>query len=158
MDRAKCAAWYRAGVTIFVAAVLFAQAATLAVTATRGTYLRDRLYPILEYPMYAPAHYEGERVTASWLLEGELANGSTISITSDALRLDIFDFVNIMQAVLHGKAQALATLRQLVRDRVPGADQIRVVRVKDYPLKVTRNGPEPLPSDVIMTFTLQSAP
>ncbi|HSY04839.1 MAG TPA: hypothetical protein VK803_02765 [Steroidobacteraceae bacterium] len=157
MDQAKTAAWYRTGVTIFVAAMLLAQAATLPVTATHSTFLRDRAYPILEYPMYAPAHYEGERVTASWLLEGVLADGRTISISTEQLHVDIFEFVNIVQAGLHGNATALGTLRELIRAHVPAAEQIRQLRIKNYPIKVTRDGPQSLPAEVVMTIALQPA-
>ena len=157
MDQAKSAAWYRTGVTIFIATMLLAQAATLPVTATRSTFLRNRAYPILEYPMYASAHYEGERVNASWLIEGALVNGGTISISNEQLHVDIFEFVNIVQAVLHGSTAASGTLRELIRDHVPAADQIRELRIMNLPIKITRGGPQPLPSEVVMTISMDPA-
>lgn len=148
--------WYRFVVSVFIVAVLVAQAATLIVTATRGTYLRSNAYPILEYPMYAPAHYEGERVSASWLLEGVSGDGKTIAISSEQLHVDVFDFVNIVQLALSGSASGRSTLRELVLGHVPGADQLKEIRIKNYPMKVTRAGPQPLPSEVVMTIQLQS--
>jgi hypothetical protein len=158
MDQAKWAASYRIAVSVFVTALLAAQAATLSVTALHGSFLRSKLYPILEYPMYAPAHYNGERVTASWLIEGVLADGKTVSITDDQLHVDIFDFINIVQSALRGDPREIAALRELVRDRIPGADRIQELRIKNFPLQVTRDGAKPLPSDVVMTIPLQSLP
>jgi len=149
--------WYRIAVSAFIVAVLAAQAATLAVTSTRGTYLRSKAFPILEYPMYAPAHFEGERVSASWLLEGVLADGKIIDISNDQLHVDVFDFVNIVQSALSGSARSRGTLSELVQSHVPGADQIKEIRIKSYPMKVTRAGPQALASEVVMTIPLQTA-
>jgi hypothetical protein len=157
MTGLNLAGWHRFAVSIFIVAVLAAQAATLIVTATRGTYLRSRAYPILEYPMYAPAHFEGERVSASWLLEGVLGDGKTIDISADQLHVDVFDFVNIVQSALSGSANGRNTLRELVLGHVPGADQLKEIRIKNYPMKVTRDGPQPLPSEVVMIIPLQSS-
>jgi hypothetical protein len=123
----------------------------------RGSFLRSKLYPILEYPMYAPAHYNGERVTASWLIDGVLPDGKLVSITGEQLHVDIFDFINIVQSALQGDAKEIGTLRELVRERVPGADRIQELRIKNYPLKLTRDGPKPLPSEVVMTIPLHPA-
>jgi hypothetical protein len=157
MDQAKFTAAHRTAVSVFVAAVLCAQAATIPVTAMRGTFLRSKLYPILEYPMYAAAHYDGERVTASWLLEGVLPDGGTVSISNDQLHVDVFEFINIVQSTLRGNPGGIGTLRELIRNRVPGADRLRELRIKNYPVKVTRDGPKPLPSEVVMTLALQPA-
>jgi hypothetical protein len=153
-QRTRAETAYRFGVSVFVAAVLGAQAATLWVTAQHAGYLRGKLFPILEYPMYAPAHYEGERVTASWLLEAVLSDGRSLAIPREQLQVDIFDFVRIVQSALQHDRAATATLLGLVRERVPGADRIREVRIKNYPVQLTRDGPKPLASEVVMTIPL----
>jgi hypothetical protein len=156
MTRLNLTAAYRSLVSVFIILVLAAQTATLPVTATRGTYVRSRLYPILEYPMYAVAHFEGERVTASWILEGVLSDSKTIDISYNQLHVDIFDFVNTVQSTLDGNANGRATLRKLVRDHIPGAEQIRELRIKNYPMKITRNGPQPLPSELVMSIPMEA--
>jgi hypothetical protein len=149
---------YRTIVSAFVAVLLFAQAATILVTASRGGYLRDRLFPVLEYPMYAPAHYEGERVTASWLLEGVYRDGLTIDITDDMLKIDIFDWVHTLEGTLAGNPNTTATLVTLIRERVPNAAQLSELRIKNYPVRVTRNGPEKIPSEVVKTLAMPPPP
>lgn len=145
---------YRTAISVFVTAVLGAQAATLLVTAQHASFLRSKLFPILEYPMYAPAHYEGERVTASWLLEGVLADGKTVVIPREQLQVDIFDFVNIVQSTLQHDPAATGVLTGLVREHVPGAGLIRELRIKNYPVQLTRNGPKPMSSEIVMTVPL----
>ena len=154
MNNSRAQVCYRAGISVFVTALLGAQASTLWVTAQHGTFLRSKLFPILEYPMYAPAHYEGERVTASWLLEGALADGKSIAIPRELLQVDIFDFVNIVQSTLQHDRTATATLLGLVRQHVAGAERIRELRIKDYPVQLTRNGPRPLASEIVMTIPM----
>lgn len=154
MDKSGAEICYRTGVSVFLAAVLGAQAATLLVTAQHGSFLRSKLFPILEYPMYAPAHYEGERVTASWLLEGALADGKTVNIPREQLQVDIFDFVNIVQSTLQHDPAATGVLTGLVREHVPGAGLIRELRIKNYPIQVTRAGPKPMESEIVMTIPL----
>lgn len=154
MDTSSDHAWYRAGVSLFVATVLGAQAATLFVTVQHGSFLRGKMFPILEYPMYAPAHYEGERVTASWLLEGVLADGKTVVIPREELQVDIFDFVNIVQSTLQHNRAATGVLLGLVREHVPGAELIRELRIKNYPVQLTRTGPRTMPSEIVMTVPL----
>jgi hypothetical protein len=145
---------YRTIVSAFVVVVLFAQAATILVTATRGGYLRDRLFPVLEYPMYAPAHYEGERVVASWLLEGVYSDGQKIDISKDLLKIDIFDFVHTVEGTLNGDPNTTATFVTLIRERVPNAARLSEIRIKNYPVRLTRNGPAPMPSEVVKTMAM----
>ena len=104
--------------------------------------------------MYAPAHYEGERVTASWLLEGVLADGKTVVIPREELQVDIFDFVNIVQSTLQHDRAATDVLLGLVREHVPSAELIRELRIKNYPVQLTRTGPRAITSQIVMTIPL----
>jgi len=155
MEPSRLSGLYRTGVSVFVAAALAAQAATIPVTAMHGSFLRSKLFPILEYPMYAPAHYEGERVTASFLLEGVLQDGKIIPITREQLGVDIFDYVDIVQTAMRPEPAAAQTLLDVIHQHIPGADQFQEVRIKSYPMQVTRDGPKPLPSQVMKTIPLE---
>src|SRR5271167_4699741 len=110
--------WHGFAVPAFIVVVLAAQAATLAVTSTRATFPRGRAYPILDYPMYGPAHLEGERVSVSRLLEGVFADGKTIDISSDRLHADVFDFVNIVWIALLSVCMPWAAARRLASSDV----------------------------------------
>jgi hypothetical protein len=147
----------RACASFFIVGVLLTQAATLFVTAMHATFLRSKLFPFLEYPMYAPAHYEGERVTASWLLEGQLPQGDGVPVTKEQLGIDIFDFNRLVQATLEGDKQQAQVLRRMVRERVPQGELFTVLVIKSYPVRVTRDGPQPLPPETALIVPMLRA-
>jgi hypothetical protein len=107
--------------------------------------------------MYAPAHYEGERVIASWLLEGVYRDGMTIDISKEMLRIDIFDWVHTIEGTLAGNPNTTATLMTLIRERVPNPSQLTELRIKNYPVRLTRHGPQAIPSEVVKTLPMPQA-
>jgi len=157
MDRSTRDRLYRTGVSIFVIGMLAAQASTLLVTATAKSVLRSKLYPFIEYPMYGIAHYEGERVTATWHLEGVYNDGHTIDISQEMLNLSIWDYNRIIQATMASQKGAADAFREVMRERVPGSAELQQVRIKSYAIKVTRHGPEEIPSEVPMTVPMTPA-
>ena len=108
--------------------------------------------------MYAPAHYEGERVIASWLLEGVYADGLKVDISKEMLKIDIFDFVHTVEGTINGNANTTATLVTLIREHVPNAAQLSEIRIKNYPVRLTRDGPVPMPSEVVKTLPMPHSP
>lgn len=158
MNRENLERGYRVAVSIFVFAILAAQAATLPVTASGRTIIRSKLFPILEYPMYAIAHYEGDRVTGTWILEGVYPDGRTLNITQENLRLSTWDFIRVVQHAVRKLPGSQDRLVGLIRSRLPDGRIIREVRIKNYPIKVTRHGPQPMPSEVVMKVSIQPAP
>jgi hypothetical protein len=84
-----------------------------------------------------------------------LNDGRTINISKEQLGVDIFDFGNIVEPVLQHEASATRILLEAVQDRVPGAERIQELRIKSYPMQVTRDGPKALPSEVIVTIPME---
>lgn len=151
---------YRTLVSTFLVLALGAQIATLGVTLVRPGWLAATVYPILEYTMYAQAHYDGERVTGRWLLRGQLANGGVIDITEQTLRVSIWDFGELTEQVAVGKPGTPETLRgvqrliSVVREREPRANEIRMLRIDSYPMKVTQHGAQTTPSQTVATIAM----
>jgi hypothetical protein len=143
---------------VVIAGLLTAQAMTLGVTASgKRSLLRNKLYPIIEYPMYAPAHYEGERVTATWELQALLSSGETMPISREALELTIWDYNRIVQAFLRGDPRATENFEEVIRTRAPRASEIREVRIISYGVQLGRNGPIKIPSQVVRTIKISGA-
>jgi hypothetical protein len=71
------------------------------------------------------------------------------------MHIDIFDFVRIVQIALTGDPKGIKTLQELIRARLPGADDIQQIRIKNYPVQVTRDGPVAMPSEVVMTLPMR---
>jgi hypothetical protein len=154
---------YRALVSTFILLTLGAQTATFGVTLVSPGWLTSKLYPIIEYPMYAQAHYDGERVTGRWLLRGVLANGELIDITEQSLRVSLWDFILLTDPVAVGlpnEPKTLGAIRKLiavVKAREPRASEIKLLRIDSYPMKVTRHGPEKIPSETVATIPMPAA-
>jgi hypothetical protein len=144
----------------FIALALGAQAASLGVTLVHPGLLLGRLYPIIEYPMYSDAHYDGERVTARWLLRGVLANGGEIDITEQSLGMSVWNFILLTDQVATGKTNspqtrdAIQTLLAVVRSREARAHELKSLRIDSYPMKVTRHGAEVIASEPVLTLPM----
>jgi hypothetical protein len=151
---------YRGLASTFIIVILGAQAATLGVTLVKPGWLYNRLYPIIDYPMYALAHYDGERVTGRWLLRGVLENGGEIDITEQSLHLSVWDFVGLTEPIVSGAPNAPETHRAIqelvavVRAREPRAAEFKTLRIDSYPMRVTRHGPETIPSETVLSIPM----
>jgi hypothetical protein len=151
---------YRRVASGFIVAVLGAQAATLAITAITPGRLLGRFYPIIEYPMYAQAHHDGERVTGRWLLRGVLADGNELDITEDSLHISVFSFAVLTQQVADAtpdspeSQDAIKTLISIVRERESRASEIKMLRIDSYPMIVTRNGAQTVPSETVISIPM----
>ncbi len=160
MEMARRERSYRRLASGFIILVLGAQAATLAVTAVSPGRLLARFYPIIEYPMYAGAHYENERVIGRWLLRGVLGDGSVVEINEQTLNLSLWNFVTLVDQVASGapgtaeRQHAIDTLIAIVRERQSHGSEIKTLRIDSYPLKVTRHGAAPAPSETVWSMSL----
>jgi hypothetical protein len=154
---------YRALVSTFIVLTLGAQAASLGVTLVSPGWLTAKIYPIIEYPMYAQAHYDGERVEGRWLLRGVLAHGGEIDINEDSLRVSPWDYIHLTDAVALAqpdtaqRAKAIQELVAVVKAREPRAADLSALRLDSYPMKVTRNGAAAMPSDTVVTIPMPAA-
>ena len=135
---------YVTAVSCFIAAVLLLQAwASFGPLVGGGSGFR--FWPIVSYAMYTRAHYDGETVDVQELLEGTLSDGSIVDITMDSLSLNIWFYRNLVRDLKKNDPAAIA----LLVNRYRNGQELVEVRVKSYPLMVTRNGPAKKPSEVL---------
>jgi hypothetical protein len=151
---------YRRLASTFIVVTLGAQIATFPVTLVHPGALSGKLYPIIEYPMYADAHYDGERVTGRWLLRGVFAGGGEIDITEQSLGISFWDFNLLVHPVATGvpnspqMLKSIQSLLTVVRAREPRAREFKMLRIDSYPMKVTRNGATPMPSETVVSIPM----
>jgi hypothetical protein len=151
---------YRGLASTFIVLVLGAQAATLPVTLMSPGRLLGRFYPIIEYPMYAQAHYDGERVVGRFLLRGVLADGSQVDITEQSLRISVWDFVVLTEQVATGTPdspgmlRAVKNLLAIVREREPRVGEFKTLQIDSYPMKLSRDGAAPAPSETVWSIPM----
>jgi hypothetical protein len=145
---------YRFLISAFLVIVLGAQGATIAFTAVRSGLIWSRLYPIIEYPMYAEAHYEGERVTGRWILHGVLASGGQVNVSEDTLNISFWDYNFLVGSAVKREPNAIEHMIQVVRERDPRAKEFTALVVENYPMKLSRNGGTPIPSEVVLSVSM----
>lgn len=142
---------YKAGVSFFILAVLLGQAyASFGPILSMGTGFR--FWPVVSYAMYSRAHYDGETVDVHDLLEGTLSDGSVVEIPRDSLGLSFWFYRNLVRDIKKDDPVAV----QLLVDKFRWGDELVEVRVKSYPLMVTRTGPMEKPSEVLHRVAVQN--
>ena len=65
--------------------------------------------------------------------------------------------INIPDTVGYTVPEEYFRLIKMVRERVPNAAQLKELRIKNYPVRLTRNGPQSIPSEVVKTVPMAQA-
>src|SRR5262245_53915553 len=82
---------YRAFVSLFVIVLLGAQFATLVATAVLKP-MDTWFWPIIDYPMYAPAGYDGDSVDSEYGIFVVFDDGRTRRVSREDTGLNVFHF------------------------------------------------------------------
>jgi hypothetical protein len=140
---------YEIFISVFVAVLLLAQAATLG-DRYFGTKFGGRKYwPIISYLMYDDPHFEGETIKAYYPLEGVLIDGQVVAIGQDDLGLDFWNYMHLGEALSQNKPEALKLLLHLYKK-----GHLTEVRVKTLPVMVTRQGPAYKASEIVRSLPI----
>jgi hypothetical protein len=140
---------YVVSASCFIAAVLLGQA-YVTFSPVLGSNAGFRFWPIVTYAMYSRAHYEGETVEVYDLLEGTLNDGTVVEIPMDSLGLSIWYYRNMLKGLRNQDPVAI----KLLTSRFRWGDDLAEVRIKSYPLMVTRDGPAEKPSELLYSLTM----
>lgn len=140
---------YRIAISVFVTAVLVGQS-IVTFAPIFGESFGMRFWPIISYAMYTRAHFEGDTVEVYELLEGTLRDGSIVEIPMESLGLGIWYYRNLVKGL---KKEDPVAIDMLI-DRYRWGDELTEIRIKSYPLMVTRNGPAEKPSEIRYHLTI----
>jgi hypothetical protein len=142
---------YEVVVSVFIAAVLLAQAATLG-DRYLGTKIGGRrFWPILSYMMYDDPHYAGETIKAYYPLEGVLKDGRVVEITREDLGLDFWNYLHLGDSLAQNQPAALNLLVTLYKK----SNQLVELRVKTLPVMVTRQGQAYKAPEILRTIPIR---
>jgi hypothetical protein len=144
---------YQVAVSIFVAIALILQAGLVA-RAAMGKIGGPRFWPFINYAMYDDPHYEGETITAYYLIEGQRDDGTVVEISREALGMSIWHYVKMSRELKDGRPEAVALLRQMYE----GPGELTEIRVKTLPYVVTRTGRAEKESVVVRRIPLPREP
>ncbi|HEX5079892.1 MAG TPA: hypothetical protein VFV80_12140 [Geminicoccaceae bacterium] len=106
-------------------------------------------WPILAYPMYKTAHFEGERLNHDFASYVVLSDSNRVEIKRRDLGMDFWIYwYNVVQPIRHGRLDALAGLVEHYCQELDG--QVIRLEVEDLGIAIGRDGPvEGLPRQVL---------
>jgi hypothetical protein len=106
-------------------------------------------WPMLAYPMYKTAHFEGERLDHELTTYAVLADLSRVEIKRSDLGMGFWIYwYNVVQPIRHGNLDALAGLVQHYCQEFD--NQVSKLEVQDLGIAIGRDGPvEGLPPQVM---------
>ncbi|HNP35096.1 MAG TPA: hypothetical protein PKK10_04530 [Woeseiaceae bacterium] len=138
---------YQGIISLFVGSVLLLQA-IISIAPVFGGTSGSRYWPILGYAMYSRSYSEGDFVDIYRLLEGVAEDGTIIPIPKESLGLHLWHYRNLVRDLQQGRKGAF---EHLFSKLPPGTDIVEI-RVKSFPVAVTRDGPVEKDSVVLATF------
>jgi hypothetical protein len=106
----------------------------------------NNYFPFMWYPMYAPPHFEGERITVHHSIYAVQANGTRHHIRPEHLGLEFWRYERLARQLLVNHVEPNAPALAVIRKRHPNLTELQI---NDYPMVITRNGPRPAPEMVV---------
>ena len=149
MDKSIIQALYRVAVSGFVLFVLVFQF-VVSMGPIVGIQIGTKFWPIVTYAMYSRSFREGDTVNIYKLLEGVSEDGAITKISMDDLNLHLWHYRNLIRDLENGRAEAIDFVRKSIATSSPLVE----LRIKNFPVQVTRDGPLEQPSQVLSTVSM----
>jgi hypothetical protein len=111
------------------------------------------LWPFLDYPMYAEAHYAAERIHRPVIL-GLLAGSVEVRIVPEDLGLHYWLFQDFISALRHEDGEQLKKYVDLYESKYDL--KLTGLRLENHPLALFREGLRPAPLQVIKIIDLDA--
>jgi hypothetical protein len=121
----------------------------LSIQAVTGLYDTGRWgWPLLAYPMYKTAHYEGERLHDDLTAYAILADSTRVEVNRSDLGMDFWLYwYNVVQPIVHARADLLEPVLQRYCEE--SGNQVVRLHLEDRGVAIGRDGPiEGLPPEV----------
>ena len=125
----------RVTATGIVIVILLLQGSTIVFMAL-GKPMGTWYWPIIDYPMYSAARYEGERINAYYNIDVVLKDGSLIAVTADDVGLNFWKFLYIGDGIKRSRKQSAELLIALH----PDGENITEIRVYGLPYVLGKDG------------------
>jgi hypothetical protein len=121
----------------------------LSIQAVAGFYDTGRWgWPLLAYPMYETAHYEGERLHDDLTAYAILSDSTRVEVNRSDLGMDFWLYwYNVVQPIRHARVDLLEPV--LERYCEQSGNRVIALHVEDRGVAIGRDGPiEGLPPEV----------
>jgi hypothetical protein len=115
----------------------------------------NKTFPFMWYPMYSPAHFEGERIPVRHSIYAAAANGKRYYIHPvKDLRVEFWRYERIAAQLLVNDVETSAAAISVIRKLHPDVIELQI---EDYPMMITRDGPKPAPRKIVNRISLAPA-
>lgn len=132
---------------VFYSAVIAAVLVAQTIASFGNT---DRYFPFLWYPMYAKAHFEGERLDVGHKVYALTPDGVRHSVRAEDLSIDFWRFERRFARPLKaGHVDEILPFLKIIQAQYPS---LVALQVDDYPMIITRNGPQSAPLRTVATL------
>lgn len=114
----------------------------------------DRYFPFLWYPMYAKAHYAGERLDVGHRIYAVTADGVRHPVNAADLKIDFGRYERkFARPLIAGQTDNIAPFLKTVAAQYPS---LVALQVDDYPMIITHDGPVAAPLRTVATLSRQA--
>ena len=138
---------------VILSIIILQAAASLGIVSK--FFYNDRLWPILDYPMYSSAHYQGDSID-QYFLYGLLEDGSELPIPKEDLGLNFWKFLRgPVYAIIQDDVKLLNKYVKLYEDL--HNQRLIGLRLENQPLILTKQGINPIPAQIVKTIQLGGA-
>lgn len=138
---------YRYLVTGFVVFVLGFQA-LISFGPIVGLNLGTLYWPLLNYAMYSRSFKEGDFVDYYRLLEGVTPEGDVVAIPMESTGLHLWHYQDLVRDLERGRVEAFEHIYRSLPDGI----LLTEIRVRSFPVAVTRDGPVEKESILLATI------
>ena len=150
--RLDVGAGYRYLVSIFVGFVLVFQS-VVSLGPIFGIEINARFWPIVNYAMYSRSFQEGDTVEIYRILEGVTENGEIVDLSMDVVGMRVWQYRDLGRDIEKGNRDAI----EFVTNFAPEGHKLEEIRIKNFPVVVTRDGPREQPSQILAVIQLPEA-
>lgn len=112
-------------------------------------------WPILDYPMYSMAHFEGDLIPQRAMV-GTCDNGKEVAIQQEDLGGGYWHFQVLAKAVERADQKVIRDIVRIYESR--HNLRLAALRVEDRPLMWRNDRLEPAPTKVLREFSVRSRP
>ena len=151
MDKSLLANIYKSIVSAFVAFVLVFQA-VISLGPIVGLEVGTKYWPLLNYAMYSRSFQEGDTVNVYRPIEIVTEDGAVTELSLDMLDLQLWHYRMLGRDLEDRRQDAL----DFLIEKTATASPLTEVRIKSFPVVVTRDGPELQESEILVRIFVES--
>lgn len=142
-------------VSLFVSCVLFLQFMVIP-TKVINKPMAGKYWPIIDYPMYTKAHYEGDYINVHYPLHVTFADGQVEIYGPEKMNLGLWHYQHVISRLKWKSGKYLPEVVPLILEMIGPSREVVKLDVYTYPLIIGKNGAETAPGKLLKSVDVQA--